>query len=217
MLRRSVYGRGVVFCQRTNARLTSQTTLVSPFRKVPYNPPLEANPKARASSVPAGCHRFRSFELPLCLSPGRLSVQLLDGPRNKCTDGSEGKPLPFGYRWAVANGLTSFHAVARDRLRGQVVFFRREFEAETGIDCWPFAQRQDMDDVAVFVVEDGAVQDRVIAVHTELQGHAGPPRPPASLPGLLDWLSQMVLPEMAMWATEADISEALGYRARGYA
>ena len=49
--------------------------------------------------------------------------------------GPEGKPLPFGYRWAVANGLTSFtpwHVIGSEE---RVAFFRRAFEAETGIDC----------------------------------------------------------------------------------
>ena len=127
--------------------------------------------------------------------------------------GPEGKPLPLAYRWAVVNGLTSFtpwHVIDSEE---RVAFFRREFEAETGIDCWPFAQRQDMDDVAVFVVEDGAVQDRVIAVHLSYKGALDLHVRQHHFPDFWAWLSQMVLPEMATWATEADISEALADRA----
>lgn len=75
--------------------------------------------------------------------------------------------IPLPLRWLIAHGITSltpWHFLADyDR----VAALRAEYRAETadGRDCFPFAVRQDCDDVAAFVVANGKVTDAVVDVH----------------------------------------------------
>src|ERR1051325_11859269 len=86
-------------------------------------------------------------------------------------------PLPL--RWLRAHGLRGlrpwhFTAVATDGGDS----FRREFQKEVSRgsqperDFLPFARRAGNDDVAGFVVENGAVTEKVIVAHlTWIGGH----------------------------------------------
>lgn len=84
--------------------------------------------------------------------------------------GPDDQPLPFGYRWAVVNGLTSFTPWHILDSREQIEALSREFILETGLQCWAFASRQDMDDVAAFVVDRGVLQDAVVSAHLSWAG-----------------------------------------------
>src|SRR3712207_5392333 len=78
--------------------------------------------------------------------------------------------LPFAYRWLRAQGVADLRPWFFLNSRGEAL--RDEFLREVAPpnptrirDIAPFATRLDRDDVAAFVVERGAVTDRVCVVH----------------------------------------------------
>jgi hypothetical protein len=82
----------------------------------------------------------------------------------------DGITYPVELRWLQANGFTGFrpwYIVSEDWARS----IRQEFRNETETDfheirdILPFAARQDMDDVAGFVIENGVVIAKVVTVH----------------------------------------------------
>ena len=127
--------------------------------------------------------------------------------------GPDDQPLPFGYRWAIVNGLKSFTPWYVLDSPKQVAGISREFSVETGIECWAFARRQDMDDAAAFVVRDSTVVDEVISAHLSWKGSADPHVRVERFPDFWAWLKGRALPDMADWPSELDIQEALGGRA----
>ena len=127
--------------------------------------------------------------------------------------GPDDQPLPFGYRWAVVNGLTSFTPWYVLDSPERVASISREFSVEIGIECWAFAVRQDMDDAAAFVVREGAVVDEVVSAHLSWKGAADPYVRVERFDDFWGWLKARALSDMAEWASEADIQAALSGRA----
>jgi hypothetical protein len=70
--------------------------------------------------------------------------------------------LPLEYRWLKANGFKGFvpwHLLEEPGQEG----LRTEYKKETGEDFYPFAYRQDCDDVAGFNIEKGEIRKSVIS------------------------------------------------------
>jgi hypothetical protein len=132
----------------------------------------------------------------------------------------DGSPLPLPYRWLHAlriTSLTPWHFI-EDRAAAAAV--RAELLREvappneaTVRDWMPFARHQAQDDVAGFVLRDGAPTGEVYVVHLTWSG--GPERP--GWPGmsryvdLWDWLARCALPETRAWAedNEDEIADML--------
>ncbi|MFL1467582.1 hypothetical protein [Marinobacter sp. HN1S83] len=116
--------------------------------------------------------------------------------------------LPIEYRWLKAhkfNGLLPWWFIENPGQEG----LRLEYQKETGEDFYPFARRQDCDDVAGFKVVDGEILSIVVSVHLtwagkrELEGF--PAR--AEYTNIFHWLSEEVVPETAEWVTEEDLAD----------
>lgn len=120
------------------------------------------------------------------------------------------EPLPL--RWIRAHGLkalTPWHLIEKEPEREAL---RREYSVEVSNgsqparDIYPFARRQDQDDVAGFVIADGIVTEAVVVVH--LTWTAAPERP--GYPGttrfenLWQWLKS-VIDDTAEWCSEEDL------------
>ncbi|GAB5536450.1 MAG: hypothetical protein Rubg2KO_26990 [Rubricoccaceae bacterium] len=123
--------------------------------------------------------------------------------------GPDRQPLPFGYRWAVANGLTSFTPWHILDSPDHVERISNEFSIETGVKCWAFSTRQDMDDAASFVIADGRVQDTVVSAHLSWKGARDSFARIEQYANFWEWLTHRALPDMAGWPDEADIKEAI--------
>jgi len=126
--------------------------------------------------------------------------------------GPSGEPLPFAYRWAVANGLTSFTPWHLLTSPDEAAALRRQFvrEFSPGTDCWPIARRQDMDEMAGFLLTDGRVEERVVSVHLTWGAQMYPLSEQAVYADFWAWLTREVSPTMAGWgAGEVDVEELL--------
>ena len=121
-----------------------------------------------------------------------------------------GQPLPFAYRWAVANGLRRFTPWFILDSPEEIAGVGHEFQKETGIESCVFARRYDMDDVAAFVIRDGIIQDAVVSAHLSWVGYRDAFVEIEHFDDFWDWLAGRALPDMAEWTSdEADIQEAL--------
>jgi hypothetical protein len=116
--------------------------------------------------------------------------------------------LPIEYRWLKAHkfqGLLPWWFVENPGQEG----LRKEYQKETGEDFYPFARRQDRDDVAGFKVVNGEILSTVVSVHLtwvgkrEIEGF--PAR--AEYKNIFSWLSEEVLSETAEWVTEEDLED----------
>ena len=132
------------------------------------------------------------------------------------TDETVAAEEPLELRWLRAHGLhflTPWHFLEVDRPEG-AAGFRNEFQKETmegsvpERDFLPFAKRQDQDDVAGLVVEDGAVTSKVIVAHLTWTGRPERPGYPTieRFPNLWAWLKQVV-DDTAEWCSEEDMPE----------
>ncbi|MEW8274761.1 MAG: hypothetical protein AB2733_11855 [Candidatus Thiodiazotropha taylori] len=116
--------------------------------------------------------------------------------------------LPLEYRWLVANGFKGFvpwHLADES----QIEALRSEYQKETGEDFYPFAQRQDCDDVAGFKVENGVVQPNVVYVHLTWSGrnenNGYPTRTEFS--DMFGWVKEVVIEDTVDWMSEEDLKE----------
>lgn len=129
--------------------------------------------------------------------------------------GPDGQPLPFAFRWAVANGLTTFTPWSILESREVAEALTREFRLETGRDVWVFARRCDMDDVAAFEVIGGEVQDRVLFAHLSWKQAPDPYVAVEPYAGFWAWLTERAIPDMVEWTVDdRDIEDVLELRAR---
>ena len=126
--------------------------------------------------------------------------------------GPKKQPLPLAYRWAVANGLVSFTPWHLETGERSVEDVSKEFSIESGVECWVFAYRQDMDDAAAFVMEDGVIQEEVVSTH--LAWYRKREWDPDRFVNFWDWITRQVIPDMTEWEIEeGDIEDALKRRA----
>jgi hypothetical protein len=99
---------------------------------------------------------------------------------------SDGRPLPYGYRWLFERGLTDFGPWYLISEQSDSDAMRQEFVKETSApnpsqvkDFQPFAKAAGNDDVAGFVIRSGKVSKEVLLVHLtwssrpELEGYPG--------------------------------------------
>jgi hypothetical protein len=122
---------------------------------------------------------------------------------------SDGRPLPFAYRWLVEQGLTRFGPWHFIEEQAESDGFRAEFAREVAAphpssvrDFQPFARHAACDDFAGFIIRDGRVANEVLCVHltfagrTELPGYPGMTRNE----DVWAWLSGCVVEEMRLVA-----------------
>lgn len=124
--------------------------------------------------------------------------------------------IPLPLRWILAHGvksLTPWHFLDDpERIDGLRNQYRREVSggSQPILDCLPFARRQDCDDVAAFVIVDGAVTAEVIGVY--LTWANGPERSgyPSleRYPSFWNWFKSAV-DASADWATEDDLDDII--------
>lgn len=129
--------------------------------------------------------------------------------------------LPLSYRWLRANGvsrLVPWHFCDDPK---HIAGLRAQYwlEMDGSSDVLPFAQRQDMDDIAGFIVVDGTIQDRVLTVHLSWArqrdmpwlkpGEQPPPVDLARFPSFQDWFSRVMLAESIEWQNEEDLAAIL--------
>lgn len=118
---------------------------------------------------------------------------------------------PLLYRWLRAHGLaglTPWHFLDNGK---RIAALREEYQLEVGgkRDLMPFAERQDMDTIAGFVVEAGVVTDRVATVHlTWIRKAERPGWPGESVEAsFLGWLSAVLFTDAAQWMSEEDLAD----------
>jgi hypothetical protein len=116
--------------------------------------------------------------------------------------------LPLEYRWLKANGFNGFVPWSLIDNPGSETL-RREYQTETGEDFYPFASRQDCDDVAGFVVVDGEIQNLVVVAHLtwsrsrEIVGFPSRIR----FKNMFDWLKNQVMQDTWEWMSEEDLKD----------
>lgn len=129
--------------------------------------------------------------------------------------------LPLSYRWIRANGLgrlIPWH-FRDDPERVQLLRHEYRLEMDGTSDILPFAERQDREDIAGFIVVDGVIQDRVLEMHLTWAGardmywlKPGEQPPPLDLdkyPSFQDWLVQVMLADSLEWQSEEDLTAIL--------
>jgi hypothetical protein len=122
---------------------------------------------------------------------------------------SDGKPLPFAYRWLVEQGLIRFGPWYFIEEQTDSDAFRAEYIKEVASpnpalikDFQPFARHAACDDFAGFVIRGGVLTREVLYVHLTFAG--GPEM--AGFPGttlyedVWAWLSDCVVEEMRLVA-----------------
>jgi hypothetical protein len=120
--------------------------------------------------------------------------------------------VPLALRWLRAHGLrglTPWHFIDPSE---EVAGLRAEYRVEVGggsqpeRDFLPFARRQDQDDVAGFVIEQGTVVNKVISVHLTWSGRAESGGFPSidRYSDIWEWLKEAI-DETARWCSEEDL------------
>ena len=124
--------------------------------------------------------------------------------------------LPLSYRWIRAHGiksLTPWHLIDSN---SEAEALRTEYQAEVAesrasipSDLRMFARRQDCDDVAGFIVDDGQMTGAVVVVHLTWSGKPEPDGWP-SLTRFADfesWMTQEVWPTSLEWMSEEELGD----------
>ena len=128
-----------------------------------------------------------------------------------------GNPSPLPLRWLRAHGLrglTPWYFI--DDRAAEVASMRAEYRREVSSgsqperDFLPFARRQDMDDVAGFVVEQGAITSKVITVHLTWQAAEVKGFPIIERhPDIWAWMKGAI-DDTAGWCSEDDLADVKG-------
>jgi hypothetical protein len=123
---------------------------------------------------------------------------------------SDGKPLPYAYRFLVEHGVTQFGPWCFIEDQAGSDALRTEFVKEVAApnpskvkDFQPFASMSGIcDDFAGFVIRDGHATNEVLGVHLTWLGRPENPGWPDMqlFPDIWAFLSERVIPEMAMCA-----------------
>jgi hypothetical protein len=114
---------------------------------------------------------------------------------------------PIELRWLLAHNLTAFKPwwieIDGDKCTGARAIFRAECVEPR--DVMPFAYRQDNDDMAGFEVCNGIIQPNIICFHPAWTRRPEPGLIDREFPNLWAFLSELVIPDMADWASEDDL------------
>jgi hypothetical protein len=116
--------------------------------------------------------------------------------------------LPLEYRWLKANGFKGF--VPWQIIdEAQIAALRSEYRKETGKDFYPFAQRQDCDDVAGFKIENGMIESTVVFVHLTWSGKNENNGYPShtEFSDMFGWLKEVVIADTEDWMSEEDLED----------
>jgi hypothetical protein len=116
--------------------------------------------------------------------------------------------LPLEYRWLAANGFDGFVPWYLIDEPGAEEL-RKEYKKETGQDFYPFARRQDCDDVAGFCINGGKLESKVVTVHLTWSGgskSSGYPRMTVH-DDIFEWLRNDVIPATKEWMSEDDLKD----------
>ena len=122
--------------------------------------------------------------------------------------------LPLEYRWLKANGFDGF--IPWYLIEGTFASeLRQEYQKETGEDFYPFARRQDCDDVAGFIVFNDEVQKEVISVHLTWAGEhvRGLPRKRV-FEDMFEWIKYQVILDTSEWMSEDDLQDILNEKGK---
>src|SRR5262245_57596315 len=120
---------------------------------------------------------------------------------------SDGRSLPFAYRWLVEQGLTEFGPWYFIEEQADSDLFRVEFVKEVAApnpssvnDLQPFARHAACDDFAGFVIRDGQVTSEVLYVHLTFAGRPEVPGYPGMIlyESVWTWLTDLVIGEMRL-------------------
>lgn len=116
--------------------------------------------------------------------------------------------LPIEYRWLKAHKFEGFLPWWFIEQPGQEGL-RLEYQKETGEDFYPFARRQDCDDVAGFKVIGGKILSEVVSVHLTWSGKREVEGFPSKseYSDILAWLVQEVITETSDWISEEDLAD----------
>jgi hypothetical protein len=124
--------------------------------------------------------------------------------------------LPLAYRWFLAKGLTNwqpwYFLDTEPRDIAVLERLKHEFQLETAADfeVYLFARRQDMDDFAFFVMKDGVIEDKVVCIHLSFAGKLElqkPLRYDAITRTFMQWVREIVLPEVEDWMSKEDLND----------
>lgn len=122
--------------------------------------------------------------------------------------------MPLQYRWLVANGFDGFvpwFILDDSSMIDGIDALRKEFKKETGDDFFPFAKRQDCDDVAGFKIIKGEITSVVINIHLTWSGKkesTGDVRI-SEYPDMFCWLKEKALIDTSEWMSEEDLEDIL--------
>lgn len=118
--------------------------------------------------------------------------------------------LPLEYRWLKAHnfeGLTPWYFVDLEKSEG----IRKEYQLETGKDIFPFARRQDNDDIAGFEILNGNPTSKVLTVHLTWSSNNESNGYPITEPSknAFDWIKNVVIPATEEWMSEEDLEDLI--------
>ena len=117
---------------------------------------------------------------------------------------------PLALRWILANGVSELRPWRFfDSNEGESA--ERAFAQESGsvTRVKVFASRQDCDDFAGFVVEDGKVTDRVVYFHPSFNGSTHTHLVNSRHPSLFAFLRDVVLGDTEDWCAEDELEDLL--------
>ena len=127
--------------------------------------------------------------------------------------------FPLAYRWFLIKGLSDWQpwyfidtpeTVEREPQFLDNQNFARAFRTETGadFDVYLFARRQDMDDFAFFVVQNGRIEDRVVRIHLSFSNRfelRDPLRYSDPKFTFIEWVREEVISDVSDWMSEEDL------------
>lgn len=127
--------------------------------------------------------------------------------------------FPLPYRWFLNKGLVNwepwYFMDSRESINSRPNFAQnselsKQFKIETGaeFDVYLFARRQDQDDFAFFIIEDGKLLDRVVTIHLSFVNKLELKQPLKSQEinkSFIDWVRTVALQDVDEWIEEENL------------
>lgn len=115
--------------------------------------------------------------------------------------------LPLTYRWLKAHKfelLTPWHWENH-----RIAALQKEYNKETDQDIYPFASRQDNDDIAGFKIVNGEITETVLNVHLTWSSKRERTGYPSTeeFANILEWIKAKMLSETIDWITEDELTD----------